>query len=649
MTVPYIPPDPYPQPETRPSSSRPCAISFKPCFALSVRTADLEVEKLPSRSILPGFPLDAALSAMTCGRHTPRPNSSPDVTTSSLCLSLNPSARFCHNIPAHSSLPNLDRVLSSFSQHSLLLIAVAPSFAFCRFASASPAPLQRRKDTQALGSGSADATYLPAQIGGIVGSYAVSLIVVASLLLVLSKRRRERLSNGENEAEFLARVDKPQEVAEPPPDAPIYQNPPLSPRSVPRSPVVLNIKTNFSTDLAPASPLPGDHNQYITPTSSTSLNRSPLGVDPAVDQRVVTADRIMAQAQLEDMYKYVMEHDEAKANGVEPPPIPLTTGDNRSSTGAGTARPSTAGATAKAPSILKKEKAKPAQLDLTKSQAPEGEKRQSKASALFAALKSPKKKPKGVNISSPIMTPMSGTFPRESQEMNTIPPRQYAPAPPPPPVPTDDLPFRRPSKASNAMPITPEESPVATQSIDERLGRDGRESHSHKNSAAPTEAEPVSADSEHSQAPLVGLPQSPKPGQNRFPTLPASPRASRASPPPSLPLSPKVGSFSRPNPPSAVRPGGALPLRAYEPSVASPTSSSVQTKQTVFERAGPMSPDGGRTPFTATAVPYSPYQPFTPCVPVTPSLVTKADRKRMKRMEPKTPTLQMVQSTEDLW
>lgn len=564
--------------------------------------------------------------------------------------SLRPAADPIPNISAHSSSSRIARPLSRLlPQRSLLFIAVVPALFFFRSTSASPTSFQRReKEPPAISSGSPDTSYLPAQIGGIIGSYAISLIIVATALLILSKRRRERLSAAENEVEFLANVNKPQVVVQQAAETPFYETPPLSPRSIPRSPVVLNIKTNFSTNVAPASPLHGDFNgHYIVPASPASTTRSPLGIDTTVDQRVVTADRIMAQAQLEDMYKYVMEHDEAKRNGVEPPPIPNVTHDNRGSNGSSSLRPRTAGAGAVAhpPSILKKERAKPAQLNLAR--APEeGEKRQSKASSLFAALKSPKKKPKGVTISSPIMTPMSGTFPRESQEMNTIPPRQYAPAPPPPPVPSDDLPFRRPSRASNMMPITPEESPVGTQSIDERLGREGIP---QRESGSPTEAEPVSADSEHSRTPLVGLPQSPKPGVNRFPTLPASPRASRFSPPPSLPLSPQAGSFSRPNAPSAVRTGGALPLRAYEPSVASPTSSSVQTKQTVFERAGPLSPGGGRTPFTATAVPYSPYQPFTPCVPVTPSLVTKADRKRMRRMEPKTPTMHMVQSSDDMW
>lgn len=578
---------------------------------------------------------------MRRGHHTPILYSPPAVTPS-LFPPLKLGVASASNIPIRSSLQHFTRVLSSLSQHPLLTFVVAHSLPLCRFANALPAPLQRRKEEpSSVGTASADTSYLPAQIGGIVGSYAISLVLVATALLLLSKRRRERLNNGENETEFLANVDKPQVVEEQPP-LPFFPDPPLSPRSIPRSPVVLNINTN----LGPAP----DHNAYVTPASPTSTTRSPLGIDPTVDQRVVTADRIMAQSQLEDMYKYVMEHDEAKRNGTTPPPIPALSGDNRSSgghPGAGPSRPSTSGG-AQPVSILKKERARPSQLNLA---APEEEKRQSKASSLFAALRSPKKKSKGVSISSPIMTPMSGTFPRESRELNTIPPRQYAPAPPPP-IPTDQVSFRRPSKSSNFVPATPDDSPVGTMSIDERLGREA--AHSRMNSAAPsaapTEPEPVSAESEHSQAPLVGLPQSPKPGVNRFPTLPASPRASRFSPPPSLPLTPRAGSFSRPNAPSAVRTGGTLPLRAYaESSLASPTSSSIQTKQTVFERSDPLSPKDGRTPFTGAALPYSPYQPFTPCVPVTPSLVTKADRKRMRRLEPKTPTLQMVQSSEDMW
>lgn len=387
----------------------------------------------------------------------------------------------------------------------------------------------------------------------------------------------------------------------------------------------------------------------------------------------------MAQSELEQMYKYVMEQEEAKEAGVEfkapalPYPAQYQQRDSSSS--------------------HRKERNKPANLNLSKS-----EKTQSRTSSILSALKSPlgkkKQPPQGISISSPIMTPMSGTFPQHvGEEMNSIPPRQYAPARPPP-VPTEQLAsFSERRNAGQNGPMTPPDlSPESTQSIDERIGaiatlkgkdRDvergeefsededeggqGRShnythhqqhnnySHPHSRhiSLATTEADPVSAISETSQTPLVrhtaitapaqrtsGLPTSPKPGVNRFPSLPSSPKPG--------------ASFSRPNAPSAVRTGGALPLRAYEPAggLLSPGTYDRTVKQTVFERAGPMSPGGmhtARTPLTGNPVPYSPYQPFSPVIPITPSLVTKADRKRMRRMEPKTPTLQMVKSDDELW
>lgn len=500
-----------------------------------------------------------------------------------------------------------------------------------------------------------DPAFLPAQIGGIVGSYALSLVLVAVVLLVLSKRRREALTNADSELDFEER--KPQFQ---PQLAPL----PSSPRSIPRSPV-----RNFSYPSPDAAEF---QNQaaYVFP-SPTSTVTAP-GIDLSVDQRVVAADRDMAQQQLEEMYRYVMEQEEAKAKGLvlDGPPAPLA-----SSSGNSSGRPSTSD---KGSTLTKKERNKPAHLNLGGSASGEKEKTHSRASSILSALRSPRKKGiKGISISSPIMTPMSGTFPTpESREMSTIPPRQYAPLPPPP-VPTNQVPFGASRTGSigggssvNAPP-TPEYSPESAQSIDGRLGG-GPGDHSRNASMAPTIDDPISAVTDSSTAPLVGLPQSPKPGSTRFPSFPLSPRPSLpSSPKPSLPSSPKpgstfsqhqmqqgtiafapapVGGFSRANIPSAVRTGGALPLRAYEPALTSPSATSQQTtKQTVFERMAPLSPMSARTPYTGAAVPYSPYQPFTPLVPMTPSLVTKADRKRMRKLEPKTPTLQMVQSDEEVW
>jgi hypothetical protein len=462
-----------------------------------------------------------------------------------------------------------------------------------------------------------DSAYLPAQIGGIVGAYAVSLVIVASVLLLLAKRRREHLEAGDD-------------------DEPIYdfggpvefqpKDPFESLGASPQSPIKnFSWPTPIEKDLAQQQ-FPDPAQQQFVPSPRSTLTNPTLGVNQQVDQRVVAADHEMAQNQLEEMYKYVMEQEDAKEAGVvlQEPPAPILNKQQQSPT-------ATTPTLQQKPGFLRKGKSKPANLDLES--AATAEKPQSRTASILSALRSPRKKSmRGISISSPIMTPMSGTFPRqEGEEMEAIPPRQYAPAPPPP-VPTDQHPYA--PRRTTHQPLTPEISPESTMSIDERLGVEF--GHSRHVSQAPTTTstdggDPVSAVSERSTAPLVGLPSSPKPGA-RFPSLPASPRPGQT--------------FQRAHAPSAVRTDGALPLRAYEPALASP---SVQTtKQTVFERA-PLSPSGLKTPFTGAAVPYSPYQPYTPVVPMTPSLVTKADRKRMKALAPKTPTLVMVKSSDEIW
>lgn len=530
-----------------------------------------------------------------------------------------------------------------------------------------------------------DPAYLPAQIGGIVGSYALSLVLVAIILLSLSKKRREHLRAGEdfstwedshltfdNTEQFSA--FKSQDDFQPrgqdgPPQHSFQELPKIHTQDhvqghVRNFSLPSPTSAGFSTGTREQTP-------YILPSPDGSLRGRP-GVDPHVDQSVVIQDRVMAQAQLEDMYKYVMEQEAAKEAGVvfKGPTFPHAgqqqqqLEQNASSQGM----------------LQKKGRNKPANLNLSADA--KSEKTQSRTSSILSALKSPlgkkKEKVQAISISSPIMTPMTGTFPPQyaGEEMNAIPPRHYAPAAPPP-VPTGNPTFSQRRNVQMA-PLTPPDdvSPESTQSIDERLramagkGKDRNAPedynedeeeeerqrqdhyyHSRQQSSATMEADPISATSETSTTPLVrgerlrdsrasGLPSSPKPGVNRFPSLN------------SLPSSPKPGAtFSRPNAPSAVRTGGTLPLRAYEPALMSPNTYDRTVKQTTFERAGPLSPGMGtaRTPHTGAPVPYTPYQPFSPVVPITPSLVTKADRKRMRRMEPKTPTMEMVQSSDDIW
>ncbi|KAL2260294.1 hypothetical protein VTK26DRAFT_5732 [Humicola hyalothermophila] len=564
-----------------------------------------------------------------------------------------------------------------------------------------------------------DPSYLPAQIGGIVGAYALSLVLVALILLALSRRRRERLRNRDLPepqdrfqdfnpfpAPFLLQSEEEYKR-----QLEAFQNEQIQTEQYPANPFQgrlyqdnqaqkLTLQTDFprtslrNFSLPSASPLsltragplsPAKSQRSLFTTSSPTSTILAPGIDLSVDQAVVDRDRAMAQAQLEEMYKHVMEQEQAKLEGREyiPPPLPAPSSKSAS--------PVTKG---------KKERNKPSNLDFSP------EKTQSRSSSMFSFLKSPRKNKMStgtMSISSPIMTPMSGTFPgHDGQEMNAMAPRHYAP-PAPPPVPSSDLPFRRtaavasPSSAGESHHLpTPDISPVSTQSIDSRIdaaiGQPGparvsrreqqqqrretrvdrmdsrsRDPSSAATATTSTEHDPVSATSEKSTSNLVGLPSSPRPGANRFPSidsLPASPRPSqqtfRFQPPPAAASNSSKASLATSNgggggAASAVREGGALPLRAYESSLASPTASSFATKQTVFTRA-PMSPTAGglptgglRTPWTGAPVPYTPYQPFSPVVPITPTVVTRADRKRMKKFEPRTPTVEMVRNDDEVW
>ncbi|KUI69632.1 hypothetical protein VM1G_05605 [Cytospora mali] len=498
--------------------------------------------------------------------------------------------------------------------------------------------------------------YLPVQIGGIVGAYAFSLVLVAIILLGLSKKRRDRIRAAEDfdlreQSPFKSDFPKDFAAFQSQDDVQFQGQPPYpSFHELPKGNIEDHAQGHVRDYSLPSPTNPSfsatkEQNPYIFPSPHDSFGGQP-GVDRYVDQSVVQHDKAMAQAQLEEMYKYVLEQEAAKEAGIEfrGPAFPASSQQKNASLG----------------DMVKKEKAKPANLNLSDDKS---EKTQSRASSFLSALKSPlgKKKDRvqALSISSPIMTPMSSTFPQYiGEEMNAIPPRQYAPAVPPP-VPADQAPFHMRRNADVAPLTPPDLSSKSTQSIDERLramaikGKDkgvrgegddeeeeeegghGRDSqyHARNETASMAEPDPISTTSETSTTPLF------RPDR----------RGDRMS---GLPSSPKPGAtFSRPNAPSAVRTGGTLPLRAYEPPLMSPNTYDRTVKQTVFERNVPPTPGLGtaRTPRTGAPVPYSPYQPFSPVIPITPSLVTKADRKRMRRMEPKTPTLEMVKSDNEIW
>jgi hypothetical protein len=480
---------------------------------------------------------------------------------------------------------------------------------------------------------------LPAQIGGIVGAYLLSLCIVGTVLLILGRRLRRQveLEAKSLEVELVSSISQgvyagstgPTPVSPsnlrnyswPSPDRKqaIYEFPPAG------NPDPAAFVFPPRQDIEAAAP-------YVYPTHNSIYSHQS---NPSIDTKVVEADREMLARDLEDIYAHVMEQEEAKAAGVDvrsmpPPKIP-------------NAQPP-----ASAPQS-KNSKHKPADISINDDS--KSTKTHSRASSILSSFtsprspKSPRKKGiRGMRISSPIATPNSGAFSHSDEEPLT--PRNYVYRAPPP-VPKNqgtyaqsqsyegESPTRSIADTLSTVTPTSPQLPNSTQSSKSPLPALNTRNlnlslRSEKNSASPRSATTTATQSQppHSKANPKSLDlqsQSPISQSSTLHTTTTNPTTR------------------------------TLPFRQQFQSTPLASPSFSQTKTTILERLPPSHRNGPqtaglRTPFSGGAVPYSPYQPFTPMVPITPRLVTKEDRKRMKRMQgPKTPVVELVSDAEDVW
>ncbi|PQE04597.1 hypothetical protein CJF30_00004398 [Rutstroemia sp. NJR-2017a BBW] len=238
---------------------------------------------------------------------------------------------------------------------------------------------------------------LPAQIGGIVGAYLLSLCIVGTVLLVLGRRLRKQveLEAKSLEVELVASTFQG-----------VYAG---STGPTPVSPSNLRNYSWPSPDIEAAAP-------YVYPTHNSVYSHQS---NPSIDTKVVEADREMLARDLEDIYAHVMEQEEAKAAGVDvrsmpPPKIP-------------NAQPP-----ASAPQS-KNGKHKPADININ------DDSKSTKTHSRASSPKSPRKKGiRGLRISSPIATPNTGAFSHSDEEPLT--PRSYVHRAPPP-VPKNQGPY----------------------------------------------------------------------------------------------------------------------------------------------------------------------------------------------------------------
>lgn len=471
-----------------------------------------------------------------------------------------------------------------------------------------------------------DPKYLPAQIGGVVGAYALVTIVVGLVLLIVKKKSRKALEQARIEIELKT----PTRVAQQ-----YMQQQPLSPGP-------LYLQHGFD----PKGPTP-----YVFPATAgweQTSPISPVGNDPSVDQQVAEADRQHLQAGLENLYAHVMEQEEAKLAGIKLTELPVPTPNWQP-------QPQTARTSQ---GTLSKVRKTPSNLEM-------GEKHGSRASSILSSIMSPRrKKDRELTISSPIPTPMRAGFAKgfDSDE-EPLSPRYDKP---PPPIPSDQEPYQPShSRAASGVTNDTDPSPISpAQSIASHLQHYNRSQDFERGHKANKSQTSITTQGSRRGTPLLSNPTgSPRPLQGNG--IPVSPRANRTSPAPLKLTTPQISEPTQQQPSQTVgSTQRALPFRAFDPpaNLASPSLSSgftnyqpPQTKTTVLERSNhpALLTPGLKTPWTAGAVPYSPYQPFSPLMPVTPRLVTKedrkADRKREKKLGLKSPTLEMVGEDRDMW
>ncbi|PSS15022.1 hypothetical protein M430DRAFT_29040 [Amorphotheca resinae ATCC 22711] len=489
-------------------------------------------------------------------------------------------------------------------------------------------PAPPPEDGPPLSAGaSRNKSLLPAQISGIVGAYLLSACIVSIGIFLVGRSLRRRIA-----AAYKARDIEMIETV--PHSINTQFNPQFNPQS-PASPRSFNSPSSWTSQEKSAP------NPYVFPPTSPRSPRSPYSPttppsfgDPNVDSRVVERDQQLMERDLEEIYSYVMQQEEAKAAGVPISEMPLPAKLQN----AGPAPPA---ASQRSPA-KKAEKQRPANIMLV----PEESKspKSSRASSIISSIVSPRKSgfKKNLRISSPIQSPKDGNYPGgTAEEREPLTPRYYAP-PPPPPIPTDQVPYQ-PTRQNSGNSVASH-----TRTIAEQLEPYGPGSTSafHNNRSQASFGSQLSGPT---------LPSSPKPRSSLFPISTSTPGPSNnlntASP------NSAVTPSSTITPSSATSSMRQLPLRQFEPPMASPSYASFQqsTKTTVLERTTPDPSKGPttaglKTPWSAGAVPYSPYQPFTPMFPISPRLVTREDRKKMKKQEKKmglSPRTELV--ADDLW
>ncbi|KAL9045805.1 MAG: hypothetical protein Q9214_001219 [Letrouitia sp. 1 TL-2023] len=448
-----------------------------------------------------------------------------------------------------------------------------------------------------------DPAYLPGQIGAIIGSYLLSVVIISCGLLFVGRRLRRaaQASPRTLDMEMVkpVQMDDPK-VFDPSPISPAIKNPyGPSPSST------LDMKNNWpSPDKAKSSTRwPSIKGHSYQPSIQSSV--------VTFDESVIEDDKAKNQQEMERLYAAVMEHEEHKStlsvnrtDGSQPqhPPelqhlrsnVPLPQ-PNHEPPRTDTKSP------ARTLTASPKKSVRPSPI-MTHS-------RNSSRSSFGSFGK--KRGVRNLPISPPMGSPDSApNGSGQYGETEPLSPRLYNPGPPPPTPPYRDNP--NPEEEFSSRNLSGSRQPSLREGV-----RTPRTSIPRIQTVpeAPDSGEPV--------------PDAINPSSHQRKDS-ASGKAKRAPAPLALRTENSFGSSG----PLPLR-SAPLPFRNLNNSRAAGDRPPSMIKATVLERKAPQLGTGG-SPRTGgiPATPYSPYMPYTPLTPMTPSrLVTREERKRREKEE----------------
>lgn len=446
-----------------------------------------------------------------------------------------------------------------------------------------------------------DPSFLPVQIGSIVGAYILFVILIAAALLLVGRRlRRAAQSSPRTLAMQMMkpfRTDNPQ-AFDPSPISPTANNP-------------YSLSPNSTIDMKNSWPSPEKSKSSSVWPSIGKSHRKQASMQSSVvtfDESVIEEDKTKNQQEMDRLYAAVMEHDDLKSNSrldlaekqcpQNPPELQHLRSGPMSPRSSSTVPRTDTKSPARTLTTSPQRQTRPSPITIHS--------RTASRSSLgsFSKKRSVRDLPISPPMGSPDMVSENVSMYGESEPLS---PRFYKPGPPPP-----TPPMRQPASIPEDGFDASRPSPRRVEFPD--FSRAPRTSIPNmQNSEVPNRPQTQSTNTDN-DIPLRELTK-----QKRTPA----------------PLALRTDSASRPAP-STQHPlrSAPLPLRNLRPTGYNSDRPSSTIKATVLERKVP----DQRVPYTprtgVPSTPYSPYMPFTPLTPMTPSrLVTKQERKRREKEE----------------